>query len=97
MPIHMELNALAIVTRTKDMEEDSPLQARYNQLMQLEEQRAQALTTMNKRQEIVKRILIRVLLSKTSKNINWCYSEQSKGEAIIFILSLKLSGSAISD
>ena len=50
MPIHLELNALAMATRIKDMEEDSPLQDQYNQLVHLEEHRAQSFTTMNERQ-----------------------------------------------
>jgi hypothetical protein len=55
MHIHSELNALAMAAGSKYMEEDSPLQDRYNQLMKLEEQRAQAFTDMNKIQENIKR------------------------------------------
>jgi hypothetical protein len=50
MPIHLELNSLAMARRIKYMEEDSPLQDQYNQLMQLEEHKAQSFTTMNERQ-----------------------------------------------
>jgi hypothetical protein len=33
MPMHLELNAVAIATKTEDIEEYSSLQALYNQLM----------------------------------------------------------------
>jgi hypothetical protein len=39
MPIHLELNALTYVVNIEDIEQVSPLQRRYDQLMHLEEQR----------------------------------------------------------
>jgi hypothetical protein len=53
-PIHLELNALVVATGTEYMEEVSPLQARYYQLMQLEEHRAQEMITISRRQQVIK-------------------------------------------
>jgi hypothetical protein len=55
MLLHLELNALVIATNNEDMEEISPLQKQYHELMQLEEHRVQAVITMSKRQQEVKR------------------------------------------
>jgi hypothetical protein len=53
--VHIELNALAISTGIEDEEGITPMQARFHQLMQLEEQREHALTNIQKRQEVVKK------------------------------------------
>jgi hypothetical protein len=55
LPVHLELNALAISTRIEDEEGTTPMQSRFYQLMQLEEQREQALINIQKRQEVVKK------------------------------------------
>jgi hypothetical protein len=54
LPLHMELNALALVVNDED-EEQSPMQRRHNELLQLEEQREQAVLAMKKRQETIKK------------------------------------------
>jgi hypothetical protein len=47
--IHMKLNALTYVVNIDYLEEFSPLQRRYNQPMQLEEQQNKALRKMSQR------------------------------------------------
>jgi hypothetical protein len=37
LPLHVELNALTLILDGKEKEEKSPIQRRYNELLQLEE------------------------------------------------------------
>jgi hypothetical protein len=48
-----------MLSTLKDIEEVSPLQRRYDQLMQLEEQRNEALRKMSQRQQLLRNILIK--------------------------------------
>jgi prefoldin subunit 5 len=55
MSINLELNSLSYVIKYEYIEEISPLQRRYNQLMHMEEQRNEALRKINQRQQSIKR------------------------------------------
>jgi hypothetical protein len=60
MPINLEINALTYAINIEYLEEVSPLQKRYNQLIKLEEQRNEALHKMNQNNKVSKDILIKV-------------------------------------
>jgi hypothetical protein len=64
LPLHLELNALALTRNNEDVEEQSPMQKIYHELLQLEEQREQAIMAMNKRQQVVKRYFDKRTTSK---------------------------------
>jgi hypothetical protein len=54
LPIHLELNALALTKYFGDKEEQSFLQKQYCELLQLGEQREQVMLAMKTRQQVVK-------------------------------------------
>jgi hypothetical protein len=61
---HVELNALTLILDGEEKEGQSPIQRRYNELLQLEEQREQAILTINKRKEVVKKYFDKSTTSK---------------------------------
>jgi hypothetical protein len=52
LPLHLELNSLALIGSDENEEEQSPMRKRYNELLQLEDQMEQAILL----QRIFKRI-----------------------------------------
>jgi hypothetical protein len=82
IPIHLELNALTYIVNIEDLEEVSPLQRRYDQLMQLEEQRNEALRKMTQRQQLLRNILIKAHQKIFSKGTTGIIVEQSQGKII---------------
>jgi hypothetical protein len=62
--LHIELNALTLILDGEEKEGQSLIQRRYNELLQLEEQREQAILAINKRQEAVKKYFDKSTTSK---------------------------------
>jgi hypothetical protein len=50
MPISLKLNALISMVNIEDIEDNSPIQKRINQLVKLEEKRSKALNRTSQRQ-----------------------------------------------
>jgi hypothetical protein len=53
--IHLDLNAMTYIANIEDLEEVSPFQRRYDQLMQLEEQINEALRKMTQIKQFIKK------------------------------------------
>jgi hypothetical protein len=65
LPFHVELNVFILILDGEEKEEQEPIQNRYNELLQLEEQREQAILAISKTQEVVKKYFDK---SETSKD-----------------------------
>jgi hypothetical protein len=94
LPLHLELNALALIGIDENEEEQSPMQKRYNELLQLEEQREQEILEMKKDNKWLKYTLTRVLLQSIFKRINWFFYGTKKKKNHLSTQNLKLFGLA---
>jgi hypothetical protein len=79
----LELNSLSLTGSVENEEEQSPMQKRYHELLQLEQQREQAMLAMKKRQQVVKIYFDKSTTSKYFQKDELTFvMEQSKGKTI---------------